>query len=215
MSHIHCQSRRSDKVTHILDGFYQRYSDDFIIVLDVEKLYSRYGNNFVEEITNLLKELSDENKIHLQADKNKKFFINDNVVLDEHNKVNGIDYLGFRFDGNNVKIREKSIYKFYREGRKLIYKSKYIQRKKGLKKLPNRHKIYSLYTDFGKSKKYPSNFIKYAQRSQEIFDKISPNTSNLMLSQLKNRKKKIEKALGYRIHSKMNITRSSVLHPKS
>ena len=59
----------------------------------------------------------------------KKFFINDNVVLDEHNKVNGIDYLGFRFDGNNVKIREKSIYKFYREGRKLIYKSKYIQRK--------------------------------------------------------------------------------------
>lgn len=197
------------------DGFYQRYSDDFIIVLDVEKLYSRYGNNFVEEITNLLKELSDENKIHLQTDKNKKFFINDNVVLDEHNKVNGIDYLGFRFDGNNVKIREKSIYKFYREGRKLIYKSKCIQRKKGLKKLPNRHKIYSLYTDFGKSKKYPSNFIKYAQRSQEIFDKISPNTSNLMLSQLKNRKKKIEKALGYRIHSKMNITRSSVLHPKS
>ena len=60
------------------DGFYQRYSDDFIIVLDVEKLYSRYGNNFVEEITNLLKELSDENKIHLQTDKNKKFFINDN-----------------------------------------------------------------------------------------------------------------------------------------
>ena len=41
------------------------------------------------------------------------------------------------------------------------------------------------------------------------------NTSNLMLSQLKKRKKKIEKALGYRIHSKMNITRSSVLHPKS
>ena len=38
------------------DGFYQRYSDDFIIVLDVEKLYSRYGNNFVEEITNLLKD---------------------------------------------------------------------------------------------------------------------------------------------------------------
>ena len=41
----------------------------------LKKLYSRYGNNFVEAITNLLKELSDENKIHLQTDKNKKFFL--------------------------------------------------------------------------------------------------------------------------------------------
>lgn len=195
--------RSLSMLSHEFNGFYQRYSDDFILVLDFEKLYSKYGNNFIDDITDYLKKMSDENKINLQTEKNKKFFIRNNVILDEHNKVTSMDYLGFKFDGSTVKIKEKSIYKFYREARKLIYKSKYIQKKKGFKKLPNRHKIYSLYTDFGKSKKYPSNFIKYAQRSQEIFDRISPNTSNLMLSQLKNRKKKIEKALGYRVHSRL------------
>ena len=67
--------RRLAELSKEFNGFYQRYSDDFIIVLDVEKLYSRYGNNFVEAITNLLKELSDENKIHLQTDKNKIFLL--------------------------------------------------------------------------------------------------------------------------------------------
>lgn len=85
----------------------------------------------------------------------------------------------------------------------MIKSAKKIQKEKGLANLPNRHKIYSLYTDFGRSERYPSNFINYAKRAQYIFDKISPNTNNLMLSQLKNRKKKIESALGYRIHSRI------------
>ena len=134
-------------------------------------------------------------------EKIKTYFIKDKIVINHNDKVCQIDYLGFSFDGKNVKLREKSIYKFYRNARKLIYDSKVLQKRKGLTKLPNRHKIYSLYTDFGKSKYYPSNFISYAKRAQHIFDKISPNTNNLMLSQLKNRKKKIESALGYRIHS--------------
>ncbi|MDQ8766085.1 RNA-dependent DNA polymerase, partial [Streptococcus ruminantium] len=82
--------------------------------------------------------------------------------------------LGFTFDGLNVKIREKSIGKFYRSARKLIHKSHVIKQRKALKKLPNRHKIYSLYTDFGVSKLYRSNFIDYAKRAQRIFDDISP-----------------------------------------
>ena len=85
----------------------------------------------------------------------------------------------------------------------MIKSAKKIKKEKGLPNLPNRHKIYSLYTDFGRSERYPSNFINYVKRSQHIFDRISPSTNNLMLSQLKNRKKKIESALGYRIHSRI------------
>lgn len=38
------------------------------------------------------------------------------------------------------------------------------------------------------------NFISYAKRSQEKFDELSPKTKNLMMHQIKNRKRKMEKA---------------------
>ena len=146
------------------NGMYQRYSDDFILVLNVELLEDA------------------ENKITLQREKNKLYYVRDKTVLDTDRRKSHIDYLGFSFDGQNVRIREKSIYKFYRNARRLIKSEKKIQEEKGLPNLPNRHKIYSLYTDFGRSERYPSNFINYVKRSQHIFDRISPNTSNLMLS---------------------------------
>ena len=190
-------------IARYFNGFYQRYSDDFILVLNENMLKDEYGVDYVKKMNSKLESLAEINRICLQAEKNKTYQIKDDVIYNSLGKESHIDYLGFTFDGSNVKLREKSIYKFYREARKLIYKSKSIQKNKNLTKLPNRHKIYSLYTDFGKSKYYPSNFISYAKRSQYIFDKISPSTNNLMLSQLKNRKKKIESALGYRIHSRI------------
>ena len=185
------------------EGFYRRYSDDFILILDIGLLQKDYGNLFVDKIQNIVHELADQNKITLQKEKNEVRLYEKRVVTDISSNQTHLDYLGFVFDGENVKLREKSIYKFYREARHLISKSKIVQKRKSLSKLPNRHKIYSLYTDFGHSKYYPSNFITYAKRSQDIFDKLSPQTNNMMLEQLKNRKKKIEKALGYRIHSRI------------
>lgn len=185
------------------EGFYRRYSDDFILILDIDLLQEDYGNLFVDKIQNIVYELANQNKITLQKEKNEVRLYEKRVVTDISSNQTHLDYLGFVFDGENVKLREKSIYKFYREARHLISKSKVVQKRKSLSKLPNRHKIYSLYTDFGCSKYYPSNFITYAKRSQDIFDKLSPQTNNMMLEQLKNRKKKIEKALGYRIHSRM------------
>ena len=185
------------------EGFYRRYSDDFILILDIGLLQEDYGNLFVDKIQNIVYELANQNKITLQKEKNEVRLYEKRVVTDISSNQTHLDYLGFVFDGENVKLREKSIYKFYREARHLISKSKIVQKRKSLSKLPNRHKIYSLYTDFGRSKYYPSNFITYAKRSQDIFDKLSPQTNNMMLEQLKNRKKKIEKAIGYRIHSRI------------
>lgn len=185
------------------NGMYQRYSDDFILVLNVELLEDVFGNNYIEHIITYIQRLAADNKITLQREKNKLYYVRDKTVLDSDRGKSHIDYLGFSFDGQNVRIREKSIYKFYRNARRLIKSAKKIQKEKGLPNLPNRHKLYSLYTDFGRSERYPSNFINYVKRSQHIFDRISPSTNNLMLSQLKNRKKKIESALGYRIHSQI------------
>lgn len=187
------------------NGLYRRYSDDFFLVLDCTNK-STDSDSIRTKVTNLAK----ENKIELQTDKTKCFLkegkkikIFDDSAERSSMVASHIDYLGFTFDGKNVKIREKSIYKFYRKAHKLIDTSKRIKVKKKLNYLPRRHMIYSLYTDFGYSKKYPSNFIDYVKRSQIIFDDISPNTNNLMMNQIKNRKSKLEKYLGYKTHLKI------------
>ncbi|WP_270993677.1 hypothetical protein [Listeria seeligeri] len=69
--------------------------------------------------------------------------------------------------------------------------------------MPYKKKIYGLCTDLGRDYNNHGNFISYAKRAQEKFDEISPNTNNLIMNQMKNRKKKIEKMLGYKIHTKI------------
>ncbi|GAB6713123.1 hypothetical protein BOVMAS05_18840 [Streptococcus uberis] len=186
-------------------GIYRRYSDDFVLILDTREKDGICINEVYTQLLNIAK----ENKIELQPDKTKLYKKCDNKIFQydiELNKMlnvsTHIDFLGFTYDGINVRMREKSIYKFYRKSKKIIRQSRTLQKKLHLKKLPHRHLIYSLYTDFGSSSKYSSNFIKYAKRSQSIFDKYSPDTKNLMLDQLKNRKKKVERYLGYNLHIK-------------
>lgn len=186
------------------NGFYQRYSDDFILVLQLKTNKQSNINDFKNAILNSIEELSNSNKIRIQKEKLEcKLFRQRKIIDIAQYKPSQIDYLGFSFNGIDVKIREKSIGKFYRDAKKLIHKSHVLKRRKSLKKLPNRHKIYSLYTDFGRSTLYRSNFIDYAKRAQRIFDILSPNTNNTMMEQIKNRKKIIEKALRYRIHSRI------------
>lgn len=80
---------------------------------------------------------------------------------------------------------------------------------KSLDYLPYKKRIYGLFTELSfkpsaKHKRPHSNFITYVKRSQRIFDKYSPHTKNIMLQQLKNRKKKIERELGYRLHVRLD-----------
>lgn len=178
------------------NGVYYRYSDDFILVLDNKGIDT-------ERLKERILDLAIKNKIELQSEKTKELQFSDNQVMSRDGAKEKVDFLGFVFDGKSVKMREKSIYKFYRKSKRLIKLSKRQKIQRNLKKLPNRHKIYSLYTDFGRSEKYRSSFITYAKRAQKIFDNVSPNTENLMMHQLKNRKRKIESYLGYRIHSRI------------
>lgn len=124
-----------------------------------------------------------------------------------------LDYLGFVYDGNKVSIRQRSIEKFYRKMKKFIKKS--MQKKKTynsknrntrMKKIPHTDIIYGVFSDRGfkpvKGRKR-TNFIEYVKRSQHKFDQISPDTENVMLEQIKNRKKKLEKLLGNRVYVRM------------
>lgn len=100
-------------------------------------------------------------------------------------------------------MRGKSVYKFYRKADDLINMALSKRWKEQSVRLPYKRKIYKLYTDFGKYRENSyGNFITYAQRAQNKFDHISPHTKNIMMQQIKNRKKIIEKKLGIKIHIK-------------
>lgn len=181
-------------------GLYRRYSDDFILIIP----YQFIDSPFEEEIVSFVKQLTAKHKIDLQ-DKKTDLYLFDNSKIKSLNNdsKHQLDYLGFVFDGQSVKMRSKSPYKFYRNAKKQISFAKDRMLKSDLNKLPYRKRIYKLYTDLGTSNNGKNNFIDYAKRAQLIFDKLSPQTNNIIMQQINNRKKKIEKLLGYKIHSRL------------
>lgn len=186
-------------------GLYRRYSDDFIIIIPLinekESFSLRQFNRLVENIYSLVK----REKLNIKEEKTERYYYDDGNITNLHpTKQNKIDFLGFVFNGKSVEMRGKSPYKFSRHANKIIRKAKRKQRKKGLKKIPYRRKIYSLYTDLGIHRRSHGNFITYAKNSQKVFDEISPHTNNCMMQQIKNRKSNLEKALGYKISISMD-----------
>ena len=96
-------------------GFYMRYSDDFMIVLpqgdiDFPNQY-KYIKQVLDSIPNLV----------LKGSKTKLFrFENESVInctsqfiADGGKGKSIIDFLGFSFDGKTVRIRDKTISKYY------------------------------------------------------------------------------------------------------
>lgn len=178
-------------------GIYRRYSDDFILILpkksvgDIQKL---------EEIEFYIRKQASIHKISLQEEKTGLYAYENMAIKNIHDSNDQcLDYLGFVFDGKTVRMRAKSTYKFYRKAKKLVTYAFIVRKNKELKKLPYRKKLYNLYTDYGVNHGRHGNFISYALRAQEKFDAISPGTRNLMASQIKNRKKKIERLIKGRI----------------
>lgn len=191
---------RLKNIADIHNGLYRRYSDDFILVIPKSpSLNSKY----IFDIANLIKDQANNNKILINEDKTKLYlYQNDSILNLKDSKLSRLDYLGFVFDGKSVKMRGKSPYKFYRQANKLIHHAKKRKNARKLKKLPYRKSIYALYTDTGTKHGSYSNFIDYAKRAQIKFDEISPHTNNMILNQIKNKKKKIEKMLEYNTHIK-------------
>lgn len=193
------------KIAKQYKGNYQRYSDDFILVIPKNEGHKVDLKTFIQ-ITKQVNEIAKMNAIELQDTKTNSFEFGDSRItsLGSNNKTN-MDYLGFIFDGNTVRMRGKSPYKFYRQAYKLIKKAHNKKDKENLSYLPYKKRIYTLYTDLGTIRR-PSpfgNFISYAQRAQSKFDTLSPHTNNLMINQIRNRKKKIEKHLNMKLHTKI------------
>ncbi len=110
----------ADKAIHKFvcshNGFYMRYSDDFIIVLPDDP-----QTDFMELYCWIKSELNSIPDLTLQEKKTKLFYVADGRVENRTNRYipdvdsgkDVIDFLGFSFDGVSITIRDKTISKYY------------------------------------------------------------------------------------------------------
>lgn len=153
-------------------GLYRRYCDDFIIVIPVENIkeYELVINGIRAEINNLVDSIP---RLELHTDKTQFLAYNsisESKFEDKPGCERILDYLGFSYDGKEVRLREKSLFKYYsRAYKKVRTLNKHIKRDNynAIRKT-----LYRRYTHLG-DKRYSTehgNFITYARKAHEIMD---------------------------------------------
>ncbi|MGO3184495.1 MAG: reverse transcriptase domain-containing protein [Aequorivita sp.] len=113
-----------DKITNIC-GYYQRYSDDLIIVCEQE-----YEDEILKFIRDRVANLT---KLEIHPAKTKVYRFDGingifkgfeiNEYTKEHNYNSILEYLGFSFDGQRVLIKDSGFSKFYRSMKRSFKKS--------------------------------------------------------------------------------------------
>lgn len=176
-------------------GFYRRYCDDFIIVIpcgtsDVNELKMKYLKKLNDIISSVPRLEINLKKTEIFLYSNSK----EGKLYGLNTKGKTLNYLGFNFDGHIVKIREKSLFKYYSRAFKKV---RTVNSHKGKEDyFATKKSLYQLYTHLGDKKhsgKY-GNFITYARRSHEVID-----SSKLLKSEIRNQIKRHWKKINKRL----------------
>jgi hypothetical protein len=165
-------------------GLYRRYCDDIIICIPTNKntMDEREIINHKEYILGVKDSIP---KLIINNDKTEEYLFINNSFKDSSNKLTTINYLGFSFDGVNVRLREKSLFKYYTRAYKKV---RSVNLKKGQDKIAAKKALYRSYTHLGdvrnkvgkkdsKGKTFHGNFITYARKAHEKFSNSTCLTS--------------------------------------
>lgn len=164
-------------------GFYRRYCDDFIVVLPYDLRLNQQHINKVYEIKDSIKNLT------LQQEKTQVLHYQQGIITSENelylqNVSNGkpqISYLGFTFDGAQIRIRSKTIAKYYERMYSKADNIAALDERYPEGKHVSRRNIYRLYSYKGmkvsSDKKKHGNFLSYVDRASKIF-KSEPITQD-------------------------------------
>ena len=154
-----------------LGGMYIRYSDDFMIILpDAPKVDAAKE---LKQIADMVKQAP---RLTLEPSKTQ-FFHFENGVLTNCGKVfhenaddssRTINFLGFSFDGHTIRIRAKTISKYYyrmrRKANNIVKMGGYTP---GGKRITG-EKLYMAYSRKG-AKKGQGNFLTYVNRAAAVY----------------------------------------------
>ncbi len=188
------------KIVEGLNGLYRRYSDDILIVCPSEN-----AKDVEERIKNIIdKELNlsiQENKTTIANLKRDNPESNWNIEVFDSQNIRiqkTISYLGFDFDGANIRIRNSSLSKYYRSLKKAIRRRAFYAKVQVIKNKTLEIKkdawifragIFRKKTHLGAArkkisgKKFWGNYISYVQNAAQIMADIS---SSAIKKQIRN-----------------------------
>lgn len=157
-------------------GLYMRYSDDFIIVIPEvdEAVFADMYMRIKAEIDSIPELIVEPHKTQIYHYYSQTIVnCNDVFIPNMEKGRDEINYLGFTFDGKNVRIRDKTISKFYY---RMNRKAKGIA--KADWKTPQGHEISArnLYKQYSVRGAHPTNkfdhgnFLTYAERAERVFE---------------------------------------------
>lgn len=172
------------------DGLYLRYCDDVIVILPARNSCFEdtllAAQQFFEVAANYP-------GIETQEEKTKRFFythemgspklVGINSAGDSFDNVARLNYLGFTFDGTSIRIRAKTVSKYYYRMRRKARNA--VRHGKGMKNL------YALYSGKSKEINGKRSFVDYVQRSEQTMALQDPVSSSIVKHNLE----KIAKAV--------------------
>ena len=154
-------------------GLYMRYSDDIIIIIPSNEIES------ISEIWNIIQNISKEyNTMELNIEKTSGYLYDGESIKSLHEDIynmrngnNFVSYLGFSFDGKNIKFRDKTLtkfyYKLYRKIDEMIAREN-LRIEKGKKKHTKIDKHQIIKNAINKNNK-TRKFIDYVDRAIKVY----------------------------------------------
>ncbi len=206
------------------NGKYMRYSDDFIVVIPYEnispnvfgvKLEDLYVNTIKDNISCFIEKYDG---LFIKDEKTKVYNCTNSEVL-MYNSVNKswkkywIDYLGFKYDGKHISLRDSTVSRYYGKlHKKLVPIIKYNGVTRKGSRVSNKN-LYKNYTIKGakqdKNGKTPrekfGNFISYVNRAEKKFGKNEKVNiiKNRHMIKIKKELNKIEKDIQEKVLKKI------------
>ena len=179
-------------------GIYRRYCDDIILIIPMtkEEMLSGVDKAIAEFVYSVRDQIPN---LDLNADKTEHFFYNNGTVEKIMGESSLINYLGFTFDGNTVRIRDKSLFKYYCRAYRKI---KRVKDAKDIKAFnAGRKAVYKAYTHLGvgRNPREHGNFLTYAYKADEIFSQ-----SQVLKSDIRNQVKRHWWKIENRLNCKTN-----------
>ncbi|MCM3636859.1 reverse transcriptase domain-containing protein [Sporosarcina luteola] len=172
------------------DALYRRYCDDMILIIPVSGTSSQNISILKDSI--LSKVLSyEEQGLKIQEEKTEIRLYDGRRIVDEQNKDSSLDYLGFVTDGQVIRLREKSLFKYYYRAYRKADTSRRIAL--ATKRKGPRKELYSIYTHLGFKYKEYGNFTTYANNAHKMMSQLKVESQ--INKQVKRHWNKIHKRL--------------------
>lgn len=185
-------------------GYYRRYSDDILIIVDTKEQLEKTLVLIQEELSKVNLNISSHKTLCCKFENNKCMSVPCSI-RNNPSKENSLQYLGFTYNGKCIQVRNGTLGNFWRDAIKHI-KHIVIDNYLKNKRIPIA-KIYGLYTHLNNRREDSyGNFYDYIRNSHNIFQEEYNFHDKVRIKQQMSKSWEIVSKLLIKMKNKYNIS---------